>query len=206
MKTLIHAASDRAIDPAIDPVTSALTRALRRFGREDRGNLMVEAVLVLPFLLWSYVGLHVYWDAFHSVNSVQKAAYAVSDMISREMTSISPAYLTGMDTLMERLVDADQDVAMRVTSVYFDERDNRNEVHWSVSPHAAMTPLTTATLQAFDDQIPDMSDGDYVVIVEVSVGYEPSFNVGIDAMDLQQFIVTRPRFVPRICMEGFTCS
>jgi Flp pilus assembly protein TadG len=183
-----------------------LLHTLRRFGQEDRGNLMVEAVLVLPFMLWAYVGLFVYWDAFRSVNAVQKAAYTVSDMISREMITISPAYLTGMDSVMERLVDSDQDVAMRVTSVYYDEVDARNEVHWSVSPNSAMTPLTTTTLQDFAGQIPAMSDGDYVVIVEVSVGYTPSFNVGISDLELRQFIVTRPRFVPRICMEGFACS
>ena len=183
-----------------------LIHALRRFRRDEEGNLFVEAVIVLPFMLWAYVGLFVYWDAFRSVNSVQKAAYTVSDMISREMAPITPAYLTGMDAIIERLVDQDQDVAMRVTSVYFDQLDNRNEVHWSVSPGAAMPVLTTALLQAFRNQIPDMSDGDYVVIVEVSVGYTPSFNVGFSDLEMTQFIVTRPRFVPRVCMQGFACS
>lgn len=183
-----------------------LINALRRFGREDRGNLMVEAVLILPFMLWAYVGLFVYWDAFRSINTVQKATYTVSDMISREQRTITAAYLTGMDTIMERLVDRDQNVSMRVTSVYFDEADNRNEVHWSRSPHNAMTPLTTTTLQAYAERIPEMADGDYVVIVEVAVAYTPAFNVGISDLNLTQFIVTRPRFVPRICMEGVACS
>jgi len=180
--------------------------ALRRFGQEDSGSLVLEAVLIMPFMLWAYVGLFVYWDAFRSINTVQKAAYTVSDMISREMITITPAYLTGMDTVMERLIDQDQDVSMRITSVYYDETDLRNEVHWSMSPGAAMTALTTETLQAFDTQIPAMSDGDFVIIVEVTVPYTPSFNVGVSDMDIQQFIVTRPRFVPRICMQGYVCS
>lgn len=188
--------------------------ALRRFGRDDEGNLVLEAVLVMPFMLWAYAGLFVYWDAFRSINTVQKAAYAVSDMISREMLTITPAYLAGMDTVMERLIDQDMDVSLRVTSVMCDGEDNekcdgtlgRNVVHWSVSPGNTMTPLTTTALQALDDRIPDMSDGDYVVIVEVSVAYSPSFNVGVSDMDIEQFIVTRPRFVPRICMQGYACS
>jgi Flp pilus assembly protein TadG len=182
-----------------------LTQALRRFRRDDEGSVVLEAVLVMPFMLWAYVGLFVYWDAFRSINTVQKAAYTVSDMISREMLTITPAYLTGMDTLIERLIDQSQNANLRVTSVYFDEADQRNEVHWSMSPGGAMPPLTTAALQLLADQIPTMSDGDFVVIVEVVVGFTPSFNVGVSDMDIRQFIVTRPRFVPRICMQGYSC-
>ncbi len=181
-------------------------QALRRFRQEDGGNLVLEAVLVMPFMLWAYVGLFVYWDAFRSINAVQKATYTVSDMISREMVAITPAYLAGMDTVMERLIDQSQDVSLRITSVYYDEADLRNEVHWSVSPGGALTEQTTASLLDSADKIPAMSDGDYVVIVEARVAYAPVFNVGLPNMDIQQFIVTRPRFVPKICMQGFVCS
>lgn len=183
-----------------------LIHALHRFGRDERGTLLVEAVMVLPFMLWAYIGLFVYWDAFRSINTVQKAAYTVSDMISREMLPITPAYLDGMDAMVERLVDQDQDVAMRVTSVFYDAANDRNEVHWSMSPNRAMRPLTTGMLEEYQKQIPAMSDGDFVVIVEVSVNYAPAFNVGVSEMELKQFIVTRPRFVPRICMADLPCS
>lgn len=182
-----------------------LTRCLRRFRHEDEGSLILESVLIMPFMLWAYVGLFVYWDAYRSINTVQKAAYTVSDMISREMLTITPAYLDGMDALVERLIDQSQDASLRVTSVYFDAVDQRNVVHWSVSPGGAMPALTTAALQALDGQIPAMSDGDFVVIVEVTVGYTPSLNVGVSNLSMKQFIVTRPRFVPRICMQGFSC-
>ncbi|MGL6211221.1 MAG: hypothetical protein ACRC14_15475, partial [Paracoccaceae bacterium] len=104
------------------------------------------------------------------------------------------------------LIDDNQDVSMRVTSVYYDLAQTRNEVHWSLSPGSTMPPLTHASLQDYNDQIPNMSDGDYVIIVEVAVPYTPSFNVGVRDMNLQQFIVTRPRFVPKICMEGYPCT
>lgn len=193
----------------------SLFKAVRGFRDEDRGSLVVEAVMILPFLMWAYVGLYVYWDAFRSINTVQKAAYSVSDMISREMITITPAYLTGMDSIMERLIDQSQDASMRVTSVYCngmgadrcDDLTGRNEVHWSLSPGSMMPALTTTSLQALEDHIPAMSDGDYVVIVEISVTYTPAFNFGLtENLNLQQFIVTRPRFVPRICMQGYACS
>lgn len=180
---------------------------LARFGRSERGTVMAEAVLVLPFMLWAYLGLFVYWDAFRSVNRIQKAAYTVSDMISREMVTINDAYINGMDAVMERMIDGNQNVALRVTSVTWSSTDNKFSVHWSRSTDTtAMPVLTTTTLQNQKDKIPNMSDGDYVVIVETSVRYTPAFNVGISESDVKQFIVTRPRFVPKICMSGVTCS
>ena len=184
-----------------------LPRPLRRFFRDESATIMAEAVLVLPFMLWSYLGLFVYWDSFRVMNKVQKASYTISDMISREMVTVNDAYITGMDTLMESLIDRDQNVSLRVSSVTWSQMRERFEIHWSRSTDAiAMPALTTTTLQLLKDSIPNMSDGDYVVIVETRVGYEPAFDVGMDTQTLSQFIVTRPRFVPKVCLAGVTCS
>jgi Flp pilus assembly protein TadG len=178
----------------------------RKFGRDETGTLMAEAILVLPFMLWSYLALFVYWDSFRSMNTVQKAAYTVADMLSREMIPINQTTsLNGMDAMMEYMIDGDQEAKMRVTSVKWSAANNRNEVAWSRSPNNAMTALTTATLQPMSVHIPQMADGDYVVFVEVIVDFKPSFNVGMGEQELKQFIVTRPRFVPKICLIGVTC-
>lgn len=180
---------------------------LRRFLRQDEsGTLMAEAVLVLPFMLWSYLALFVYWDSYRAGNTVQKAAYTISDMISREMVSVTEAYIVGMDAMMEYMIDQDQDAKTRVSEITWSQINNRYEVFWSRSPHNAMPRLTTAGLSAISDRLPIMADGDHVVLVEVEVNYEPSFNVGIGDQTIKQFIVTRPRFVPRICLTGVPCS
>ena len=67
-----------------------IRRLLRRFLRDESATIMAEAVLVLPFMLWSYLGLFVYWDSFRVMNKVQKASYTISDMISREMVTLLP--------------------------------------------------------------------------------------------------------------------
>lgn len=179
---------------------------LRRFKRDEAGTLMAEAVLVLPFMLWSYLALFVYWDSYRAINVVQKAAYTISDMISREMVPVTDAYITGMDSVMEYLIDQDQDAKIRVTSVTWSSVNKRFEVKWSRSPHNGMPALTTSSLQALSGRIPMMSDGDHVVLVEVQVNYEPAFNVGFGDNMLTQFVVTRPRFVPKVCLTGVVCS
>ena len=176
-----------------------------RFARDEKGSVIAEAVIVLPVMLWAYLALFVYWDAFRSMNTVQKAAYTISDMVSREMVGITSAYVNGLDNMLEYLVDNSQTVSLRVTSVTWSATNSRFEVHWSRSPDSAKPVLTTATLQNYAGQIPNMSAGDYVVIVEVWANYAPSFEVGMDDTVFNQFIVTRPRFLPCIPIDAVAC-
>lgn len=184
---------------------SRLRNPLRRFLGDEAGTVVAEGVIALPVLLWAYIGLFVYWDAFRSLNTLQKAAYTVSDMMSREMLGVGSAYVDGMDKVVEYLIDADADVRMRVTSVTWSDIDQQFQVHWSRSPDNELTPLTTETLQDYAGQIPTMAPGDYVVIVETDMDYVPAFDVGMDDKVFRQFIVTRPRFIPCIPMDAISC-
>ncbi|OZA12368.1 MAG: hypothetical protein B7Y02_07445 [Rhodobacterales bacterium 17-64-5] len=184
----------------------SLRNMFRRFGRDESGVLMAEAIIVLPFMLWSYLALFVYWDAFRSVNTAQKAAYTISDMISREMVTLPANYVTGMRDLMRYLIDSDQTVKIRVTEVTWSDANARFEVDWSRSPDGAMLQLTTTTIASYAYRIPKMADGDRVTIVETEVSYHPAFDVGMNDEVLKQFVVTRPRFIPKLCMTGVTCS
>lgn len=194
------------MEPVFHRLMHRLRSMSRGFRRDETGALMAEAVLVLPFLLWSYLALFVYWDSYRAINTVQKAAYTVSDMISRERTSVTEAYIVGMDAIIETLIDQDQDAKTRITEITWSQLNNRYEVFWSRSPHNAMPQLTTASVAALADRLPTMADGDHMVLVEVEVNYKPSFKVGIEDQVLKQFIVTRPRFLPRICLVGVACT
>ena len=184
----------------------SLRNMFRRFGRDESGMLIAEALIVLPLMLWSYLALFVYWDAFRSVNTAQKAAYTISDMISREMVTLPTNYVSGMRDLMHYLIDSDQTVKIRVTSVTWSAANARFEVDWSRSPDSAMPQLTTGTIATYAYRIPAMADGDRVIIVETEVSYHPAFDVGVGDQVLKQFVVTRPRFIPKLCMTGVTCS
>lgn len=183
-----------------------LSHVVRRFLRDEDGTIITETVIVLPLLLWAYIGLFVYWDCFRSLNTVQKAAYTVSDMLSRAQTGISAGYVDGLKRALEYLIDQDKNARMRVTSVTWNDASTQFEVHWShSSDQSDMPPLSTATLQNYSAQIPTMTAGDYVVIIEVTVPYEPSFNVGLTAQTFGEFIVTRPRFLPCIPLNSIPC-
>lgn len=179
---------------------------LRRFRRDEAGTLLAETVIVLPMMLWAFLALFVYWDAYRSDNTSQKAAYTVSDMITRETVDLPAVYPTGMRNLVRYLVDNDQSVKLRVTSFTWSQANTRYEVDWSRSPDNAMPALTTTTIQDVKSQIPVIADGDHYILVETEVSFHPAFNVGIDDLTMKEFIVTRIRFVPKLCLIGVACS
>ena len=184
----------------------SLRSLFHRFRRDERGSVIAEMVITLPLLIWAYMAMYVYWDAFRMINSVQKASYTISDMVSREMLPIDTNYINGLRDSMNYLVREDTTVKMRLTSITYSQINSRFEVHWSRSPGNVVPQLTTATLQAMISKIPTMADGDYVVLVESWVTYTPLFDVGLDNTEMSQFVVTRPRFVPKICLTGMSCT
>ena len=191
-------------EPSVLPRLPLRAR-LAAFGRDEAGTVVAEAVIILPLFIWAYIALFAYWDSFRSLNTVQKAAFTVSDMISREQASLSQNYIEGMGQLLDYLIDEDQDAQMRVTSLTWSATNNRFEVYWSASPGNKMAPLTTATLQDLANKIPAMSVGDNAVIVEVNVPYHPGFDIGLPDTTFHQFVVTRPRF-NCISMDNAPCQ
>jgi Flp pilus assembly protein TadG len=181
----------------------SLKSGLWRFAHREDGTIMAETVIILPMMMWAFLALFAYWDNFRALNTTQKASYTIADMMSRQST-VNDAYITGMRDVMRYMLDPGHEPRIRVTSVGRSGTNKLFEVVWSRSTSSSLPVLTTEALQAdaFTSRIPVMSDGDYVVIVETEVDYEPSFNVGLDDTVMSQFIVTRPRFVMPTCMEG----
>jgi Flp pilus assembly protein TadG len=184
-----------------------LTRRLRRFRDDESGLILAEFVIVLPLLVWAFMALFVYWDVFRSMNNVQKATYAISDLISRQQNDLQADFIPGMQTTMDYLLPDTQLAKMRFTSVKWSVPNDRFEVIWSRSPGGKMTQLNNASLQSYVTKIPVMAPTDTVVIVESEVPYTPSLKVGLDpSYTFSEFIVTRPRFLAKICLAGVSCT
>lgn len=186
---------------------TSFKQSLREFRDDEGGLIMAEFLIVLPVLVWALLAFTAYWDVFRSMNTAQKAGYAISDLISRQNNDLPASFIDGMKTVMEFLLPATQSANMRFTSVKWSTPNNRFEVIWSRSPQNAMPQHTTATLQGVANKIPVMAPADTVMIVETSVPYTPLFDVGLTAnYSLDEFIVTRPRFLSKICLQSVACT
>lgn len=183
-----------------------LSRQFRRFRDQEDGLVMTEFLIMLPLLVWTFMALFIYWDAFRTINQAQKAAFSVSDLISRQ-GEIDNTFINGMQSVAEYLMAESPGVRIRITSVEYDEDGNEHRVLFSRSPGNKLPALTDGDLASatYKDRIPLMADNDSVVIVETQIDYKPAFNVGITSHSFDNFVVTRPRYYRRVCLTTDPC-
>ena len=88
-------------------------------------------------------------------------------------------------------------MSVRITSVRYDESAKNYERDWS-EEKGWNSRLTAAQVEALKDNLPIMPDNERVIIVETFVKYEPPFQVGLNAREIQNFVFTRPRYAPQV--------
>lgn len=184
--------------------------ALRRFCRDERGDAVIEAVLMLPVLAAAWIGLYAFWEAFESRSSVQKAAFAAADILSREMVPVTDETLDGLDAVMEYMVDSRFEVASRFTSfTRTGATDADVAVVWSYSPAGAMTALTTAELKLRAANLPKLATGSTALLVDTQMAYSLPVSVPfisyVVPASFADYVVLRPRYVPKLCRSGIAC-
>lgn len=178
-----------------------ITRKLGAFIRDERGTATTEAIIILPMLVWSTVAISVFFDAFRARSVNLKAAYTISDLISRENPFVGPRYIGGLNTIYDFLSTNSTTTWIRVSVVQFDEEDPDDDddgfhiLKWSHGTRGK-PDLTAGTLSQIENQIPIMGHGDSLIIVETHMQYRAFANIGLDAYNLDNFIATRPRFTP----------
>jgi hypothetical protein len=199
-------------------------RSFSRYVRDEDGTVLVEFLILFPLLIWASIAIFVYWDVFRTQSTAQKAAYSLADVISRQKAPLTTSFVNGMQGLFEFLMLSNsQGGEIRITSLIFNdglndvsESDDKYDLIFSVSPMGKMTPLTEDKLLLLKDNIPKLSDGESVVIVETTVNFIPSFDIGLGSpllrrftglggQSFREFIVTPPRFVFSTCLEGGAC-
>ncbi len=177
--------------------------SFKTFGKSESGGAIVETVIVLPIMLWAFLGMFVYWDAYRVENTAMKASYTISDMVTREIADVTPAYVTGLKTVFDYLLDSDEPTSITVSSVTWSEANKRYEVLWSETRATqgmtnALSKQGNTSIALVKGQLPNMSDGDTVIVVQTRMNYVPSFQVGVPNFTYDQFVVTRPRRAPKI--------
>lgn len=178
-----------------------IASCLRSFGRDERGSIAVETVLVFPMLTWAYLATFVYFDAFRSQTNNTKAAYTISDALSRETGFVTPAYLDSMYKLQEALTTSNHATRNRISVITYVSAEDLYKIVWSEA-RGVQEALTTETLQDYVAKMPVMPDNEVVILYENWIIYEPAFSIGLNAFTFDNFVVTRPRFAPQLCYNS----
>ena len=179
---------------------SRIGAALGRFARDTAGNYTVEAVLIFPLLVWGYLGMWIFYDAFRQQNVNLKASYTIGDMLSREQSvnGITPAYVAGLNEVLDFLTVSRHPNRLRVTVVRFDADEDRHFLEWSEGT-AGMPDYDQSGVDLhLHAEIPVLADGATAIVLQTETDYEPIADVGLPAVTFDNLVVTAPRFVPRL--------
>jgi hypothetical protein len=199
-----------------------LRTSLRAFARDESGVMLAEFLILMPILIWGFIALIVYWDVFRTINVSQKAAYSISDLLSRQEL-INEDFAAGLYEVLTFLTPGSPLSRMRITSFEFDENtpesninawgDDEYKLLWSrvTGPDASIQPYTALDLQPMRNTIiPFMDSGQGALIVETWIDYVPRFDIGVlnaaPGLSDQTFTQTIVTFARRrrVCMEGTT--
>lgn len=180
---------------------------LRRFRDDEAGSVTLETMLVLPFLFIAYMSIYVFFDAFRADALNAKVAYTIGDLLSREANNpITPEYVNSLFEMQGQLTDTTDPRRLRVTAIRFNATANRYEVIWSSVRAAgwrAWSVRTTGSLEAIrSTRLPPMYDGEVSLLIETERRYSPLFRVGLGQVELNEFLVIRPRFAPQLCWSN----
>lgn len=173
-----------------------MKRLFKHFLRDTSAAVSFETVIVFPLLTWAWVGTFAFFDAYRVYNTSIKATFTIADLISRQTSTVYGYDIEGMARMLDSMIRDTNGVEMRVTQI-LRNTDGDYVVDWS---HATGTQaeLFTASLAGISDRLPDMANGERVVLVESFVDYEPAFNVGLNDLTFDNFTLTRPRYAGQV--------
>ncbi|MDQ7069966.1 MAG: hypothetical protein Q9M48_04360 [Rhodobacterales bacterium] len=171
--------------------------SLRAFRDETRGSVSVEAAIMFPLLMWGFVAMFSYYDAYRQVSVGQKAAFTIADMVSRETDNLDATYINNAVDLFDYLTTASTGSSMRISVIYYDNAAADYYIGWSEA-RGTVTALTDAIIQAWVDVLPVLPESEALILVETWSGYSAPFNIGLNDTDLENFIFTSPRFASQL--------
>ena len=180
----------------------SLMQKIRLFVSDKRASVSVEAVMVFPLLFWAYFGMFILFDGYRAMAANNRAAYTISDLISRETNAITPEYMEGLNDMLDILTQSQYRTVLRVTVASYNATTDDHTMVWSYSTEG-QDAITTGN---FDDEIvqylPPMPDGGVLVAVETWMGYVPFSSIALDSFYFESMVTIRPRFAGQLVFES----
>lgn len=176
-----------------------LSQYFRRFAGDTRGTITIEAIVYLPFLAFCTVTSVMFYDAYRTDSLGEKATYTLGDMLSRETDYITPAYVDSAKSLMNFLTESEAgENTIRVSVVSYHEATDSYSVEWSQvrGPHVSV--LDTTEITGGPDNLPNMVDGEQLIVIDTYLDYVWPLAVGFDDITMEARVFTRPRFAPQL--------
>lgn len=176
---------------------------IRGFASDTRGGALVETVLFTPLMASAIVMTFVFFDAFKTRNLAQKASYTIADLLSRQTEGVDEDYIDGMKDLFAYLSQtSDANSGLRVTSIFYKKKKDLYQVKWSYGAGDEIKSWKTSKLKKLKEQLPDVANKDYLILVETFVEYDPPFSGIIGSQEFETWTPVSPRYSPKLAWSG----
>lgn len=170
------------------------------FLSDEKGSAAIETMIMVPLTFFVILSMYTLFDAFRQYSMHQKAAYTVSDMISRETLPLDSEYLEGTHELFDALTRSPQDSTVRISIVRYDSKNDIMKLDWSKTSGFS-TPLSNQDVRNWTSKLPTMVHNERIIIVETYANYQPPFNTGLGTREIKNFIFARPRYAPQVLWQ-----
>ena len=173
---------------------------VRTFRADQNGNVAIEAAILVPILIWGYLAMFTIFDSYRQYTTQQKAAYTISDLISRQATPLDGSFIDGSHMLFQELTRTIGEPGMRVTIAKYDLVEEEYQVIWSRT-RGGMIGLQSEDIANWGDRLPVLPQDDQIIIVETTSEFKPAFNIGLPQKTINNFVFTRPRYAKQVCFN-----
>lgn len=177
-----------------------LKSRFKAFCHDTSGNITVEFALAMPILFWTFMASYVFFDGYRQSANNLKAAYTISDLISRETLAINDDYIDSMYNLLSMMTRSGSTTQMRISVIRWDEDDNKYYLDWTANRGFA-SDMSDASLSDVANKLPVMPNNERVILVETNNVFVPLFNVKLDNINLENFVFSRPRFASKVVWD-----
>lgn len=180
-----------------------MTRGLSRFLQAtsalrggERGLALIEFALIFPVMLFLFLGLVEFGEAFSLNRKIENAASTVSDLVSQE-SKVTCAQLADIATIANEIIKPYRPApfSLRISSIVADENNNL-EVAWTY-PTGGGSP-------SFDFPAGLTEPGSSLIVAETAYEFTPTIGYFIGSITLNGKGYFRPRLT-RI-VEGSDCG
>jgi len=165
---------------------------IRAWREDERGSASIELMLMIPLWLWFMFGAYVFYDGYRTQSINTKTNYTIGNIMSLQQTWITPEFIDSMHALQAVLLETGDPARLRVSTFRYLEATDEFELCWS-QIRGGGDPITQADLDTYTNAIPLMADGDVAILVQSRVDYVPVYAAGLDRMQFDDFVITRPR-------------
>ena len=184
------------------------TRAAQAFLRDQTGAAVVETMLWLPVLIFAWLAVFGFWDTYRDRATVQKATFAVADILSREMVPVTNGYLDTLGLMVDRLTAQGMAVS-KSFAAYRRNSDGTVTLIWSYAPANNGTALSQSDLTAMAANLPAIKANTTAILVKSAATYNSTLRAPLNDLvfsgTVNSTVVLQPRYLTAICRNTSPC-